>query len=391
MAGGAGPAEDTRWMRVALGLAARGLGRVASNPAVGAVLVRDGRMLGRGSTADGGRPHAEAVALAQATKRSGAAALRGATAYVTLEPCAHHGKTPPCAMALAQAGIARVVCPFEDPDPRVSGRGIAALRDFGVRVETGLMAAEARRLNVGFLSRIQRGRPWLTLKLATTLDGRIATRNGESRWISCPQARLHAHLLRARSDAILVGAGTVRADDPMLDVRGLGPKVAHPVRVVADSTLSLSPGSRMAASAGRFPVWVMHRKDAAAERRAALESLGVVTTEVDALPDGVLDLADVMARLGQAGINNVLCEGGGQMAASLLKAGLVDEIALVNAGIAIGADGIPGIAKMGLDLLSDAPGFVLDSVEIVGVDVLSVWLARPSTWGEGMAPPYLIR
>lgn len=388
MPSGIGPAVDARWMRMALALAARSLGRVAPNPAVGAVLVRDGRVLGRGCTAGGGRPHAEAMALAQAADRFGPAALKGATAYVTLEPCAHHGQTPPCATALIEAGVARVACPLVDPDPRVSGRGFAALREAGIQVDTGLMAREARRLNAGFLSRIERGRPWLTLKLATTLDGRIATRHGESRWISCPQARLHAHLLRAQSDAILVGAGTTRADDPMLDVRGFGPRVSHPVRVVADGGLSLSPGSRLAQTARRIPVWAMHRPDAPAERRAALEAAGVVATPVAVRPDGSLDLADIMARLGAAGINTVLCEGGGRMAASLLKAGLVDEIALVNAGIAIGADGTPGIGALGLDRLADAPGFVLESFETVGVDVLSVWIARPPGGGDEAFPPY---
>jgi diaminohydroxyphosphoribosylaminopyrimidine deaminase/5-amino-6-(5-phosphoribosylamino)uracil reductase len=281
-----------------------------------------------------------------------------------------------------------VVCPLEDPDPRVSGRGFAALRAAGVAIETGLMATEARRLNAGFLSRVERGRPWLTLKLATTLDGRIATRHGESRWISCPQARLHAHLLRAQSDAILVGAGTTRADDPMLDVRGLGPQAAHPVRVVADSGLSLAPGGRLAASARQIPVWAMHGPDAPAERREALKAQGVVTMAVRARPGGGLDLADVMARLGEAGINAILCEGGGQMAASLLRAGLVDEVALVNAGIAIGGDGIPVVGPLGLDRLADAPGFVLESFETVGVDVLSVWVARPAGHGNEAFPPY---
>ncbi|TFG89253.1 MAG: bifunctional diaminohydroxyphosphoribosylaminopyrimidine deaminase/5-amino-6-(5-phosphoribosylamino)uracil reductase RibD, partial [Hyphomicrobiales bacterium] len=260
-------------MRMALTLAARSLGRVAPNPAVGAVLVRDGRVLGRGATADGGRPHAEAVALEQARERFGAGALRAATAYVTLEPCAHHGHTPPCSDALIEAGIARLVCPLEDPDARVSGRGFAALATAGVVVETGLMAAEARRLNAGFLSCVERRRPHLTLKLATTLDGRIATRQGESRWITGSRARTWVHLMRAQADAVLIGAGTARADDPMLDVRGLGPRVVQPVRIVADGGLSLPLTGRLVASAGEIPVRVLHRPGAPAERRAALGDL----------------------------------------------------------------------------------------------------------------------
>jgi diaminohydroxyphosphoribosylaminopyrimidine deaminase/5-amino-6-(5-phosphoribosylamino)uracil reductase len=366
-------AGDARWMRVAMTLAARSLGRVAPNPAVGAVLVREDRVLGRGATADGGRPHAEGMALEQARARYGAGALRGATAYVTLEPCAHHGHTPPCAEALIAAGIARLVCPLEDPDPRVSGRGFAALAAAGVAVDTGLMAAKARRLNAGFLSCIERKRPHLTLKLATTLDGRIATRRGESRWITGPQARTRVHLMRAQADAVLIGAGTARADDPMLDVRGLGPRVVQPVRVVADGGLSLPLTGRLVASAGDIPLRVLHRPGAPAERRAALNGLGVETVEVAVGDNGSLDLADALRRLTQGGVTRVLCEGGGKLAAGLLAAGLVDEIALFTAGKAIGGDGIPGIGGFGLDLLAEAPEFRLERVEPVGGDVFSFW------------------
>lgn len=373
VAGAASIADDVRWMRMALTLAARSLGRVAPNPAVGAVLVGDGRVLGRGSTADGGRPHAEAVALAQARTRYGAEALKGAVAYVTLEPCAHHGHTPPCANALIDAGIARLVCPLEDPDPRVSGRGFAALTATGITVETGLMAAEARRLNAGFLSCVQRRRPHLTLKLATTLDGRIATRRGESRWITGPQARTMVHLMRAQADAVLIGAGTARADDPMLDVRGLGPRAAQPARIIADGGLSLPMTGRLVASADAIPVRVLHRRGAPAERRAALNGCGVETIEVAAQDDGMLDLADALQHLARDGVTRVLCEGGGKLAAGLLAAGLVDRIALFTAGKAIGDDGIPGVGGFGLDLLAHAPGFELDSAEPIGPDVFSRW------------------
>ncbi len=219
--------DDPRHMAHALGLARRGLGRVWPNPAVGCVLVKGSRVLGRGFTQPGGRPHAETVALAAAGEGA-----RGATAYVTLEPCAHHGRTPPCAGALAAAGVARVVTAIEDPDPRVSGRGHAMLRAAGIAVTEGVLAEEARALQRGFLSRVVRGRPMVTLKLAASLDGRIATAAGESRWITGPGARARVHAMRAMHDAVMVGAGTARADDPMLTVRGLG--VDHqPVRVVA--------------------------------------------------------------------------------------------------------------------------------------------------------------
>ena len=373
MDGAATPAEDARWMRVALGLAGRSLGRVAPNPAVGAVLVRDGRLLGRGATGDGGRPHAEVVALAQARERYGAEALRGATAYVTLEPCNHHGRTPPCTEALISAGVARVVFPMEDPDPRVSGRGLAALRDSGVVVESGVMAAEARRLNAGFFSAVARRRPWVTLKLATTLDGRIATRAGESRWITGAAARARVHLMRARADAVLVGAGTARADDPSLEVRGLGPHVVQPVRVVADSGLGLSPDSRLARTARQIPVKLLHHTDAPNDRREALETLGIETLEVGTVDDGLLDMSRGLERLTETGVTRVLCEGGGRLAASLLVAGLVDEIALFTAGRAIGGDGRPGIGALGLERLADAPEFALESTEPVGQDLLTRW------------------
>lgn len=360
---------------MALSLAARSLGRVAPNPAVGAVLVREGRVLGRGATAEGGRPHAEAVALAQAQARYGAGALRGATAYVTLEPCAHHGNTPPCAEALIEAGIVRLVCPLQDPDPRVSGRGFAALSAAGVRVDTGLMDREARRLNAGFLSCVERRRPHLTLKLAATLDGRIATRTGESRWITGPQARARVHLMRAQADAVLVGAGTARADDPMLDVRGLGPRAAQPVRVVADGRLSLPLTGRLATSAGSLPLCILHRPGVPAERISSLADLGAQIVEVDANDGGLLDLADALRRLARNGLTRILCEGGGKLAAALLSGGLVDEIALFTAGKAIGGDGVAGVGAFGIERLTRAPGFELAGVEPVGGDVLSWWRA----------------
>lgn len=373
---GTTPAGDARWMRMALGLAARALGRVAPNPAVGAVIVREGRVLGRGVTGDGGRPHAEAVALAQARERYGPEALRGATAYVTLEPCNHHGRTPPCAEALVAGGIARLVCPMRDPHPRVSGGGLAALSQAGVSVETGLMEAEARRLNAGFLSVIERSRPYLTLKLAATLDGRIATRAGESRWITGADARARVHLIRSRADAILVGAGTARADDPMLDVRGLGPRAGRPVRVVADGDLTLARDSRLARTARESPVRVLHRPDAPADRRQALEAQGVETVAIPAGADGLLDMRAAFRQLAAMGVTRVLCEGGGQLAASLLAADLVDEIALFTAGKTIGAEGRAVVGALDLTHLADAPEFVLREASVIGGDVLTLWERR---------------
>ena len=370
------PAGDARWMRVALGLAVRALGQTAPNPAVGAVIVRDGRVLGRGVTGTSGRPHAEVAALAQARERYGAEALRGATCYVTLEPCNHHGRTPPCTEALVAAGIARVVSPMQDPHPRVSGRGFAALAAAGITVDKGLLETEARRLNAGFLSVIERGRPHLTLKLAATLDGRIATRDGESRWITGPAARARVHLMRARSDAILVGIGTALADDPMLDVRGLGARRVQPLRVVADGGLSLAPESRLARTAREMRVLLLHRPDVPAARRKALGASGVETAEVPADPDGRLDLGAALAGLAEAGVTRVLCEGGGRLAASLLAAGLVDELALFTAGKAIGGDGRAVVGGLGLARLAEAPAFALHDAAVLGGDVLTLW--RPA-------------
>lgn len=373
----AGADADIRWMRVALGLAARALGRVAPNPAVGALVVRDGRVLGRGITGDGGRPHAEAVALTEASRRWGAGAARGATVYVTLEPCNHQGRTPPCTRALIEAGVARLVAPIEDPDPRVSGRGFAALRAAGIKVEVGPLAAEARRLNAGFLSVAERGRPWVMLKLAQSLDGRIATAAGESRWITGPLARRRVHLMRARADGILVGAATARIDDPLLDVRLPG-LAAGPVRIVLDTRLELDPTSRLVCSAARQPVWVLHGAAAPGARREALAEAGVDLLEVPEGPGGRLELAAALAALAGRGLTRLLVEGGGAVAAALIGRGLVDEIALFSAGQVIGGDGRPAIAPLGLSRLADAPGFVLAGVEEVAGDVLTHWRRPPA-------------
>ena len=356
-------ALDRRFMALALSLGRRGLGRVWPNPNVGCVIVAEGRIVGRGRTADGGRPHAETQALAQAGPLA-----RGATAYVTLEPCAHHGQTPPCADALVAAGVARMVVAASDPDPRVAGRGIARLRAAGIAVETGLMEAEARRDLVGFLSRIECGRPFVTLKLATSLDGRIATGTGESRWITGPQARARVHMMRARHDAVMVGGGTVRADDPMLTVRGLGID-RQPVRVVVSRRLDLPLDGALARSAAAIPLWLCHE---ASVDPAPWTAQGAVSLPCT-LSNGQVDVATALETLGAAGLTRVFCEGGAALAASLLVAGLVDELGLFSAGCAIGAEGTPALAAMGIDRLHDAPRLELVMQERVGADLMSVW------------------
>lgn len=360
-------ADDRRHMAHALVLARRGLGRVWPNPAVGCVIVNEGRIVGRGWTRPGGRPHAETVALAQA-----GVATRGATAYVSLEPCAHYGRTPPCAEALIAAGVARVVSALEDPDTRVAGKGHAMLRDAGITVETNLMAAEAEIQQRGFLTRIRQGRPMVTLKLAMSLDGRIATASGESRWITGPEARRRVHAMRANHDAVLVGGGTARADDPDLTVRGLG--IGHqPVRVVASRGLDLPEGT-LARTAREVPVWLIHGAAAPEARRQVWKAAGARLFEC-AEGAGGLDPTAVLSALGAEGLTRVFCEGGGQLAAALLAAGLVDEIALFTAGLALGADARPGLGPLGLASLAGARRFRLIGTERIGADTLSFWSA----------------
>ncbi|PTQ71295.1 bifunctional diaminohydroxyphosphoribosylaminopyrimidine deaminase/5-amino-6-(5-phosphoribosylamino)uracil reductase RibD [Celeribacter persicus] len=358
--------DDLRHMRHALSLAARGLGRTWPNPAVGCVIVRDGRVVGRGWTQPGGRPHAEVVALRQAGE-----AARGATAYVTLEPCSHHGKTPPCSEALIAAGLSRVVVALGDPDPRVNGRGFEILQDAGVDVVTGLCEDEARKQQQGFLSKVTLGRPMVTLKLAMSWDGRIATSSGESQWITGPMARRRVHAMRASHDAVLVGGGTARADDPTLTIRGLG--VAHqPVRLVMSRRLDLPLDSHLAHTAGEVPVWILHGSDAAPERVSAWTGLGAELIEVP-VTQGQLDAEAALQALGARGLTRVFCEGGGALAASLLSAGLADHVVLFTAGLGIGAEGRPGLGALGLDRLADAPRYRLEKIERVGPDALSLW------------------
>lgn len=353
-------------MALALSLGRRGLGITWPNPAVGCVIVREGRVVGRGWTQDGGRPHAEVMALAQA-----GAAARGATAYVTLEPCAHHGKTPPCADALVAAGVARVVVALGDPDPRVNGQGLARLRAAGVDVGEGILEDAARGDQAGFLSRVTRGRPMVTLKLASSLDGRIATASGESQWITGPEARRYVHALRMRHDAVMVGAGTARADDPILTVRGMG-DLRQPVRVVLSRHLDLPLTSKLAATAREVPLWLVHGDRAQPEIKSAWDGLGARLIEVPVLR-GELDLGAALSALGEAGLTRVFCEGGGGLAASLLSQGLVDEFVGFTAGLALGAEGWPSLAAMGVGRLDEAPRLTLVETRAMGPDVMHRW------------------
>lgn len=358
--------EDHAHMRAALSLAARGLGNAWPNPAVGCVLVREGRVVGRGWTQPGGRPHAETEAL----RRAGEAA-RGATAYVTLEPCAHHGRTPPCADALIAAGVARVVVATGDPDPRVAGRGIARLQQAGIAVETGLCEAEARALNAGFLRRVTRGLPLVTLKLATTLDGRIATAQGESRWITGEAARREVHRLRATHDAVLVGSGTVLADDPDLTCRLPGMQRVPPLRVVADARLRTPLSSRLVAGAATAPVWLLTAAGHDPARLAPYIAAGVSVLTVLRERGGGLSPLGILAALAHRGVTRVLVEGGGALAASLLRAGLVSRLVWFHAPGVMGAEGLPAVGPLGLESLAAMSRWRRLSVRPLGTDVLS--------------------
>jgi len=358
--------SDQDMMRVAIGLAARGLGLTWPNPAVGCVIVAGGRVVGRGWTQPGGRPHAETMALAQAGD-----AARGATVYVTLEPCAHHGHTPPCAESLIAAGVARIVCALGDPDPRVNGQGFAMLRDAGIEVVEGVLTDEARVANAGFLSRIERGRPMMTLKLASSFDGRIATATGESQWITGPEARRVVHSMRATHDAVMVGGGTARADDPTLTVRGWD-VARQPVRVVASRILDIPLMGKLAMTAQDVPLWLCHGADASEDLQAAWRGLGAVLLPCR-VRNGQLDVVDMMGQLGANGMTRVFCEGGGALAASLLNADVVDDLVGFGAGITLGAEGRPSIGALVVDRLVDAPRFDLQSVRPVGADVMHHW------------------
>lgn len=361
--------DDARFMALALSLGRRGRGNAWPNPAVGCVVVRAGRIVGRGWTAPGGRPHAEPQALAQA-----GAAARGATVYVTLEPCAHHGQTPPCAQTLIDAGVARVVMCIEDIDPRVDGRGLAMLRAAGIDVTTGVLADRAVQDLAGFRLTRSHGRPWVTLKLASSFDGRIATATGESQWITGGQARRTVHAMRLRHDAVMVGAGTARADDPMLTVRGMG-DVRHPVRVVVSRRLDLPLSSQLARSAREVPLWLCHGPDPDALLAQAWDGIGAKRLSC-AVTGGQIDPASVLHQLAGAGLTRVFCEGGGALAASLLMAGLVDELVGFSAGVVIGAEGRPSVGVLGLGRLADAPRFDLVETCDLDGDVLHRWRRR---------------
>ncbi len=352
-------------MRAAINLARRGLGQTAPNPSVGCVIVKNGQVVGRGVTAPGGRPHAEVVALAMAGTQA-----KGATAYVTLEPCSFTGKTGPCTEVLIAAGITRVVVGATDPHPKVNGAGVTKLRSQGIEIIENILREDCEELIAGFAMVIRENRPLITLKLASSLDGKIATAKGDSQWITGEPARRAAHALRGRHDAVLAGVGTVLADDPELTCRIEGFRSAPIVRIVVDSHLRTPLLSQLVRGAAKNPLWILHRNGADKLRIKALESAGVKLIELPAASAGI-DLAAGMKALARHGLTRVLVEGGGTIAAALLREKLADRLAWFHAPCVIGADGWPAAQGFGIGTLAQMPRFELLAQHRLGSDILS--------------------
>jgi diaminohydroxyphosphoribosylaminopyrimidine deaminase/5-amino-6-(5-phosphoribosylamino)uracil reductase len=361
------PAADRRFMQLALALGRRGLGNTWPNPAVGAVIVKDGVILGRGWTQPGGRPHAETHALKQAGR-----AARGATLYVTLEPCSHQGKTPPCADAIVRAGIARVVSAMDDPNPEVAGQGIARLRERGVAVDTGLEAEAAGQAHIGHITRMTEGRPYVTLKLALSADGKAGAAGRRPVAITGPAARERVFHLRAMNDAILVGMGTVLSDDPALTCRLPGMMDRSPVRVLLDARLRVPIATGVVATAGETPTWIFGGPKASAMAEEVLRAKGAEVFRV-AAEGGRLDLVQVLKTLAERGITRLMVEGGPTVAASFVKADLVDQVVLFRAPAAIGGDGVDALEGMPLTALTKSPRLKLLASEPVGADTVEFY------------------
>jgi diaminohydroxyphosphoribosylaminopyrimidine deaminase / 5-amino-6-(5-phosphoribosylamino)uracil reductase len=358
---------DIVHMRHALRLAERALGTTAPNPSVGCVIVSpEGRVVGRGWTQSGGRPHAETVALANAGP-----AARGATAYITLEPCSHHGKTPPCADALVAAGVARVVAGAEDPDPRVGGSGFLRLRAAGIAVDAGVLEREATEQNLGFFRRVTQNRPLVTLKIAQSLDGRTATSSGESRWITGEESRRFGHLLRARHDAILIGVETALADDPALTCRLPGLETRSPWRVVLDTRLRLSDRSRLVQTAADVPTLVF--TTVVPEGPLAASGVEIIQTSRDAR--GRPDVVAVLGELARRGITRLLVEGGAGVHASFLDRGLADRLEIFGAPTVLGGAGHNSVGAIAAFGLGEAPRFARTRRHLLGGDLLESFAA----------------
>ncbi len=357
--------EELKFMRLALRLASRGKGRTSPNPAVGAIVVKNGRVIGRGWHRRSGEAHAEVRAIGQAGD-----AARGATMYVTLEPCCTYGRTPPCTDAIVRAGLKRVIVAIRDPNPRHHGRGIALLRRHGVGVRVGLLSAAAAALNEDFEKYITSGLPFTTVKVATTLDGKIATVEGNSRWISGPESRMRSHQLRSHSDAILVGRRTVERDDPHLTARPKGRVKKVPWRIVLDSRAELPLGASLLAPPDVSKTVIAVTRRAPRSKIARLEALGARVVRCPSRRNGV-SLRSLMRRLGRMGIMSVVIEGGGEVIASALDAGVVDKIMVFIAPKILGGRGAPTpVGGEGIKRIADALSLTEVAVKRCGSDIV---------------------
>lgn len=358
--------NDNDYMALALELAAKGAGRVSPNPMVGAVVVQNERVVGRGYHQAVGGPHAEVHALDDAGE-----AAQGATLYVTLEPCNHHGRTPPCTEKILRAGVKKVVVAMADPNPKVRGGGNAYLKDKGLEVTCGVLEGEALRLNESFIKFIRTGQPFVVLKMAATLDGRIATSSGDARWVTGDRARELVHRMRHSVDAIMVGIGTVRADDPELTTRlpEADSDGVDPIRLVLDTHLSMPPGARMLCQQSEASTYIVCTADADKGRRRALSDAGAEILEVP-LHEGRIDLVDLVKRLGEMEISSLLIEGGAAVAGSALRSGIVDKVALFFAPKLLGGEGTPMCAGPGPEWMKQALAIEKMTVEHVGADIL---------------------
>jgi len=365
--------RDEDYMKVALNLAMRGLGNVWPNPAVGCVIVKDTQIVGRGWTQPGGRPHAETEALARAGEQA-----NDATAYVSLEPCSHHGQTPPCADALIKAGIKRVVIAIEDPDERVSGRGVKMLKDAGIDVTLNVCRDKALEVNEGFFLKTLKKRPLFTMKMATTLDGRIAVHTGESQWITEAPTRQQGHLLRANHDAIMVGIGTATEDNPKLTCRLPGLEQHSPVRIVMDRRMRLPLTNHLVTEAHRIPTWMITLGDQDDIRAEAYREAGVqlITPSGITSTDGGITLTWVAEELAKRGLTRVLVEGGSHLAAAMLRRRLVDRLCWMHAPRIMGHDGIPAAQAFGVDYLENTPFFDRTGTYSCGDDLVELYRRR---------------
>jgi len=360
---------DHAFMKMALDLSRRGLGKTSPNPSVGCVIVKNDHIIGRGCTSDGGRPHGEINALSQAKN------VNGATVYVTLEPCAHHGNTPPCAEALVSAGVSKVIVATGDPDSRVSGKGVDILKNSGIAVLEGLLKEEADLINQGFLLKVTDKRPLITVKIASSNDGKIAKNEGEQTWVTGPEARLRGHLYRANHDAILVGINTVLIDDPMLDCRIPGLSSQSPIRIVLDSQLRILENSKICETAKDIETWVMTLNQDK-EKILRLETKGITVIKVEENDEGQTSLTHIMEVLARRGITRVLSEGGAMVNASLIKAGLVDRIIWLKSSESIGATGVNALYDIPITELNRYLNLNLYDEGKVGEDI---WLEYITT------------